>query len=49
MMRSQTDRDTRLAAADDVIDNSGTLEDTRRQVERLHNRYLALARAADDD
>jgi dephospho-CoA kinase len=49
MMRSQTDRDTRLEAADDVIDNSGTLEDTRRQVERLHNRYLALARAADDD
>jgi dephospho-CoA kinase len=49
MMRSQTDRDTRLDAADDVIDNSGTLEDTCRQVERLHNRYLALARAADDD
>jgi len=49
MMRSQTDRETRLEAADDVIDNSGTLEDTRRQVEQLHNRYLALARETDDD
>ena len=49
MMRSQTDRDTRLEAADDVIDNSGTLEDTRRQVEHLHNRYLALAREDDGD
>ena len=49
MMRSQTDRETRLEAADDVIDNSGTLADTRRQVEQLHNRYLALARETDDD
>lgn len=44
MMRAQTDRDTRLAAADDVIDNSGSLADTRRRVRRLHQRYLSLAR-----
>jgi len=49
MLRSQTDRDTRLEAADDVIDNSGPLEDTRRQVQHLHNRYLALARETDED
>lgn len=47
MMRSQTDRDTRLEAADDVVENAGTLEETRRQVEQLHRRYLALARAGD--
>ncbi|WP_405236892.1 dephospho-CoA kinase [Lentisalinibacter orientalis] len=49
MMRSQTDRETRLDAADDVVDNAGSLEDTRRQVEHLHNRYLALARVARED
>jgi len=49
MMRSQTDRETRLEAADDVIDNAGSLEDTRHHVEHLHNRYLALAREEEDD
>jgi dephospho-CoA kinase len=48
-MRSQTDRDTRLEAADDVIDNSGSLDETGRQVQHLHNRYLALAREDDGD
>jgi dephospho-CoA kinase len=32
-----------LKAAHDVIDNSGTSEATRRQVELLHRRYLDLA------
>ncbi|MDJ0929179.1 MAG: dephospho-CoA kinase [Gammaproteobacteria bacterium] len=44
MMAAQTSRAARLAAADDVIDNSGSLEDARAQVERLHQHYLALAR-----
>lgn len=43
MLRAQTDRGTRLKAAHDVIDNSGTPEATRRQVEQLHHRYLELA------
>jgi dephospho-CoA kinase len=43
MLRAQLDRATRLKAAHDVIDNSGTPEATRRQVEQLHRRYLELA------
>ena len=42
MLRAQTDRATRLKAAHDVIDNSGTPDATRRQVEVLHRRYLDL-------
>jgi dephospho-CoA kinase len=38
---AQVDEKTRLAAADDVIDNTGTLAQTRAQVERLHAQYLA--------
>jgi dephospho-CoA kinase len=41
---SQIARDARLQAADDVIDNAGSLTDTRRQVEALHRSYLDLAR-----
>lgn len=41
---SQSGRAARLARADDVITNNGTLEDLERQVERLHARYLELAR-----
>jgi dephospho-CoA kinase len=43
MLRAQVDRATRLKVAHDVIDNSGTPEATRRQVESLHRRYLDLA------
>ncbi|HEX6996732.1 MAG TPA: dephospho-CoA kinase [Gammaproteobacteria bacterium] len=45
MVRAQTDRATRLAAADDVIDNGGDLVATERQVEQLHRKYLELARS----
>jgi len=44
IVRAQTDRATRLKAAHDVIDNGGTLESTRAQVERLHQTYLDVAR-----
>ena len=44
MLRSQVDRATRLKAAHDIVDNSGTPDATRRQVELLHQRYLDLAR-----
>lgn len=43
IMAAQLGRDARLAVADDVIDNAGSLDSTRRQVETLHQRYLALA------
>src|SRR5688572_12633932 len=43
MVRAQVDRATRLKAAHDIIDNSGTTEATRRQVELAHRRYLDLA------
>lgn len=45
IMRSQISRKERLAAADDVIDNSGTLDALHKQVRALHEMYLELARA----
>jgi len=42
---AQISRRDRLAAADDVIDNSGTLDALHKQVRELHVRYLAQARA----
>ena len=45
MMAAQASREERLAIADDVIVNEGDLAETRRQVEELHFRYLALQEA----
>ena len=39
----QNSRETRLAAADDVLVNTGTLQELKDAVLRLHTRYLALA------
>ena len=46
IVQSQASRAERLAAADDVIDNDGTLEDLRRQVAALHAKYAAMAQNA---
>lgn len=43
IIAAQIPRAQRLAAADDVIDNGGTLEHLAAQVAALHRRYLALA------
>ena len=43
IMAAQATRAQRLAAADDVILNDGDRDKLRRQVEALHQRYLALA------
>jgi dephospho-CoA kinase len=43
IMASQLSRAARLAAADDVIDNGGTIEALRTQVAALHAKYLKLA------
>ena len=40
IVAAQVSREKRLAAADDVIDNSGTLDALRGQVGRLHAAYL---------
>jgi dephospho-CoA kinase len=45
IMSNQVTRAVRLAAADDVIDNSREPAHLRRQVEALHARYLQLAAA----
>ena len=48
ILATQASRETRLTAADDVIDNNGSRDETRAQVERLHARYLNLAAALTD-
>jgi dephospho-CoA kinase len=45
IIRSQASREDRLAAADDVIDNSGSLDALHKQVRQLHAKYLELARS----
>ena len=45
IMANQVTREARLAAADDVIDNSRDLSQLRREVEALHRRYLQYAAA----
>jgi dephospho-CoA kinase len=45
IMRTQVSRAERLAGADDVIDNSGSLDALRKQVGALHQKYLQFARA----
>jgi len=45
IIASQVQREKRLAAADDVIDNSGSLDALQQRVAELHAQYLALARA----
>lgn len=44
MMSAQATREQRLAAADDVILNTGEIADTLGEVARLHQAYLALAK-----
>ena len=43
IMAAQVGRQARLAVADDVIDNGGSLDALRPQVEALHRRYLEMA------
>jgi dephospho-CoA kinase len=45
ILDAQLPRERRLAAADDVIDNSGALAALHKQVAVLHARYLTMARA----
>ncbi len=45
IIASQVQREKRLAAADDVIDNSGPVSALQQQVQKLHQTYLELAAA----
>ena len=45
ILAAQIGRQQRLDCADDVIDNSGNLDNLRPQVQALHNKYLKLARS----
>lgn len=45
IMAAQLSRESRLALADIVIDNSGSLEDLNLQVDELHKEFLARAEA----
>ena len=43
ILAAQVDRDARLAIADDIVDNAGSLAQTRAQVAELHAKYLQIA------
>lgn len=47
MIAAQASREERLAIADDIIRNDGTLEETRDQVAAMHARYLSLVDDSD--
>jgi dephospho-CoA kinase len=46
ILASQASREARLAAADDVLRNSGSVADLRQAVDRLHEQYLQLAQSS---
>ena len=46
IMAAQASRAERRAAADDVIDNAGTLDSLREQVRALHARYVKMSTSA---
>lgn len=43
ILASQAGREARLAAADDVLSNRGTVAELRQAVDRLHEQYLQLS------
>lgn len=46
IMQTQLNREQRLAKADDIIHNEGSLADLKTQVIKLHEKYLKLATEA---
>ena len=46
IVAAQASRARRLAAADDVIENRGTIDELREQVAALHRKYLEYSKAA---
>lgn len=48
ILASQASREARLAAADDVLENNGSVADLRQAVDVLHEKYLHLAETPAD-
>jgi dephospho-CoA kinase len=48
ILASQASRESRLAVADDVLLNAGTVADLRQAVDRLHEQYLQRAGTSTD-
>ena len=48
IIAAQASREERLTLADDVLDNSGSVEQLQEKVGRLHRHYLQLAQALSD-
>ena len=46
VIQLQSSRPDRLAIADDVIENTGSLQSVRNSVDALHGKYLAIARGS---
>ena len=44
IIQAQASREEKLAAASDIIENTGGIEQLREQVEKLHRAYLVLAK-----
>ena len=49
IIRSQSSRNKRRSRADDLVDNSGSLEQLYKQLEALHHSYLACSQKAAQD
>ena len=43
IMANQLSRHDRLRQADDIVDNNGSLDDLYLKLEKLHQKYLAMA------
>ena len=43
ILAAQASREQRLAKADDIVENQGSIEDLTREVKKLHDRYLLMA------
>ncbi|MDV6327951.1 dephospho-CoA kinase [Idiomarina sp. Sol25] len=41
IMKAQLSRETRRRKADDILNNEGSIDDLRQQINQLHQRYLA--------
>ena len=44
IMKSQVSRQTRLDAADDIIQNTGNMDSLNKEVEKLHIQYIQLSK-----
>lgn len=48
ILKNQLDQSVKTEKADDILDNSGSLDQLQSSVERLHNKYLGIARGETD-